>query len=187
MIPYSLPLRKWPRTGVSRFFVFPRACRSGRARFRRPERGSCALQSRAEALFCRLLPGKSGSPSLRCGKLSARSRHAVLRFLHKTICLIQPAMPRLIPLAACMTPPTPAKPHSSLAALPAPPLASGLRGDLRPPPERPRTRIDPNGSLARLTNTPWLHDEIFAAESSARGRCLWYNTPHYEERRLQVD
>ena len=48
------------RAGVSRFFIFPRACRSGRARFHRLGRGSCALQSRAEALFCRLLPGKSG-------------------------------------------------------------------------------------------------------------------------------
>ena len=48
----------WP--GVSRFFIFPRACRSGRARFHRLGRGSCALQSRAEALFVRLRPGKSG-------------------------------------------------------------------------------------------------------------------------------
>ena len=68
-------------------------------------------------------------------------------------------MPRLIPLAACMTPPTPAKPHSSLAALPAPPLASGLRGDLRPPPERPRTPSGAAGGGAaqkeRKKRTAW--------------------------------
>ena len=53
---------------------------------------------------------KSFSVSLRCGKLSARSRRSGLRFSLKTICRIQPALPRLIPLAACVAPPTPANP-----------------------------------------------------------------------------
>ena len=60
IIPYLRTAGSWCLAGVSRFFIFPRACRSGRARFHRLGHGSCALQSRAEALFCRLLPGKSG-------------------------------------------------------------------------------------------------------------------------------
>ena len=42
--------------------------------------------------------------------MSARSRRSDLRFSLKTICRIQPALPRLIPLAACVAPPTPANP-----------------------------------------------------------------------------
>ena len=54
---------------------------------------------------------------------TAQSRPSGLRFSPKTICLIQPAMPRLTPLAAYIAPPTPANPRSSFAVLPAPALA----------------------------------------------------------------
>ena len=47
---------------------------------------------------------------------AARSRRSVLRFSPKTIFRVQPAVPRLVSLAACETPPAPAKPRSSLAA-----------------------------------------------------------------------
>ena len=42
---------------------------------------------------------------------TAQSRPSGLRFSPKTICLIQPAMPRLTPLAAYIAPPTPANPR----------------------------------------------------------------------------
>ena len=54
----------------------------------------------------------------------------------KTIFRVQPAMPRLVSLAACETPPAPAKPRSSLAAHPVPPLAAHPYGSGFPPAPR---------------------------------------------------
>ena len=67
---------------------------------------------------------------------AARSRPSVLRFSPKTIFRVQPAMPRLVSLAACETPPAPAKPRSSLAAHPVPPLAAHPYGSGFPPAPR---------------------------------------------------
>ena len=91
-----------------------------------------------------LLPSRK-SDSLRGRKLSARSRHAVLRFSPKTIGLVQPAMPRLVPLVAYMAPHTPAKPHSSLAALSAPALATDTKRR-----SRRRSRAGRSGRSAPL-------------------------------------
>ena len=95
-------------------FSSRRACRSGRARFRRSWRGSCSLQSRAEALFpdCSLASPATGASSPR----RTRRLRAV------------PALSTFRMLAADRDAPQ-AETHIG--------LASGLRGDLRPPPVRP--------------------------------------------------
>lgn len=67
---------------------------------------------------------------------AARSRRSVLRFSPKTRFRLQPAVPRRLSLAACETPPTPAKPRSSLAAHPVPPLAAHPHGAGFPPAPR---------------------------------------------------
>ena len=74
-----------------------------------------------------LLPWRTAGGVAAGRGAAARSRPSVLRFPPKTILRVQPAVPRLVPLAACDTPPAPAKPRSSLAAHPVPPLAARPR------------------------------------------------------------
>ena len=107
-----------------------------------------------------IVASKSNSVSLQCGKLSARSRRSGLRFSHKTICRIQPAMPRLIPLAACIAPPTPANP--SLLTRGTQALAAAAQFALRAQPTRRLRR----GCISR----PSARTERQAAQPKAEPR-----------------
>ena len=101
--------------GVSRFFACARACQRGRALLSLFWRGSCASNRRAESVLPRL---RHADPAADAGS-SRRTRR--LRAV--------PALSSLRMLATA---------QSSLPCGPRIGLASGLRGDPRPPPQGQR-------------------------------------------------
>ena len=102
-------------SGVSRFFACARACQRGRALLSLFWRGSCASNRRAESILPRL---RHAGPAADAGS-SSRTRR--LRAV--------PALSSLRMLATA---------QSSLPCGPRIGLASGLRGDPRPPPQGQR-------------------------------------------------
>ena len=115
ILTYRLAEVNRPVPGVSRFFACARACQRGRALLSLFWRGSCASNRRAESVLPRL---RHADPAADAGS-SRRTRR--LRAV--------PALSSLRMLATA---------QGSLPCGPRIGLASGLRGDPRPPPQGQR-------------------------------------------------